>query len=201
VVGVDGWAKIINSHPQFDGIEFDMADDSCTCRIYRKDRAHPVTVTEYLAECRRDTGPWKSHPRRMLRHKAMIQAARLAFGYGGIYDQDEAERVMGEAERVEAPPPAAKAGVAGLKAKLAAVKVTLAQVTDKIQAAETEIDLKATAILAEQLPPADQAVARDAYKARLKQVRDQAQTVEVDTETGEIVSDEVKDFFGEGDAA
>jgi hypothetical protein len=159
-----------------------------------------VTVTEYLAECRRDTGPWKSHPRRMLRHKAMIQAARLAFGYGGIYDQDEAERVMGEAERVEAPP-AAKTGVAGLKAKLAAVKVTLAQVTDKIQAAETEIDLKATALLAEQLPPGDQAVARDAYKARLKQIRDQAQTVDVDTETGEIVSDEVKDFFGEGDAA
>jgi hypothetical protein len=29
----------------------------------------------------------------MLRHKAMIQAARLAFGYGGIFDQDEAERI------------------------------------------------------------------------------------------------------------
>ena len=30
----------------------------------------------------------------MLRHKAMIQCARLAFGYGGIYDQDEAERIV-----------------------------------------------------------------------------------------------------------
>lgn len=94
VVGVDGWSRIINSHPQFDGMEFKQDDESCTCIIYRKDRNHPVSVTEYLSECERNTGPWKSHPKRMLRHKAMIQAARLAFGYTGIYDQDEAERIV-----------------------------------------------------------------------------------------------------------
>lgn len=96
VVGVDGWSRIINEHPQFDGIDFEMTDDACTCIIYRKDRQHPTKVTEYLAECKRDTGPWKSHPRRMLRHKSMIQAARLAFGYTGIYEQDEAERIIEE---------------------------------------------------------------------------------------------------------
>lgn len=94
VVGVDGWARIMNDHPQFDGMEFAFTEDSCTCTIYRKDRAHPTSATEYLGECRRDTQPWKSHPRRMLRHKAMIQAARLAFGFGGIFDQDEAERII-----------------------------------------------------------------------------------------------------------
>ncbi|ENC7540331.1 phage recombination protein Bet, partial [Salmonella enterica subsp. enterica serovar Brandenburg] len=31
---------------------------------------------------------------RMLRHKAMIQCARLAFGFAGIYDKDEAERIV-----------------------------------------------------------------------------------------------------------
>jgi hypothetical protein len=30
----------------------------------------------------------------MLRHKAMIQCARLAFGFAGIFDQDEAERIV-----------------------------------------------------------------------------------------------------------
>jgi hypothetical protein len=30
----------------------------------------------------------------MLRHKAMIQCARIAFGFGGIYEQDEAERIV-----------------------------------------------------------------------------------------------------------
>lgn len=94
VVGVDGWSRIINSHPQFDGMEFEQDEQSCTCIIYRKDRGRPIKVTEWMGECKRGTGPWQSHPRRMLRHKAMIQCARLAFGYGGIYDQDEAERIV-----------------------------------------------------------------------------------------------------------
>lgn len=94
VVGVDGWSRIINGHPQFDGMDFEQDAESCTCIIYRKDRGHPIKVTEYMAECRRpNVGPWQSHPKRMLRHKAMIQCARIAFGYAGIYDQDEAERI------------------------------------------------------------------------------------------------------------
>lgn len=93
VVGVDGWSRIINTHPQFDGMDFTQDDQSCTCIIHRKDRSHPIKVTEWLDECRRTTQPWQSHPKRMLRHKAMIQCARLAFGYVGIFDQDEAERI------------------------------------------------------------------------------------------------------------
>ncbi len=94
VVGLDGWARIVNNHAQFDGMDFEQDDQSCTCVIYRKDRSRPVRVTEYMDECKRGTGPWQSHPKRMLRHKAMIQCARLAFGYGGIFDQDEAERII-----------------------------------------------------------------------------------------------------------
>jgi phage recombination protein Bet len=102
VVGVDGWARIINEHAQFDGMDFAQDDEQCTCTIYRKDRSRPVAVTEYMSECKRGTGPWQSHPKRMLRHKAMIQCARMAFGYTGIYDQDEAERIveMGPAQEV-----------------------------------------------------------------------------------------------------
>lgn len=126
VVGVDGWSRIINSHPQFDGIEFEQDEQSCTCIIFRKDRNRPIKVTEWMAECKRGTGPWQSHPKRMLRHKAMIQCARLAFGYGGIYDQDEAERIvegqpqqrqpvdMGPAEVVELPEWPADRWAAGL---------------------------------------------------------------------------------------
>lgn len=112
VVGVDGWSRIINDHKEFDGMDFVQDEESCTCVIHRKDRSHPVKVTEWLSECKRDVAPWKSHPKRMLRHKALIQCARLAFGYTGIYDQDEAERISespvgaieGQARRVtEAP--------------------------------------------------------------------------------------------------
>jgi phage recombination protein Bet len=94
VVGVDGWSRIINEHPMFDGLDFVQDETSCTCRIYRKDRSHPISVTEYDSECNRKTGPWASHPKRMLRHKALIQCARLAMGYVGIYDEDEAERIV-----------------------------------------------------------------------------------------------------------
>ncbi len=95
VVGVDGWSRIINTNPQFDGMDFEQDGDSCTCTIYRKDRSHPTRVTEWMAECKRPgVKPWESHPYRMLRHKAMIQCARLAFGFVGIYDTDEAERIL-----------------------------------------------------------------------------------------------------------
>lgn len=100
VVGVDGWSRIINSHPQFDGMDFAEGElnekkvpEWIECRMYRKDRSHPTAVKEFFAEVARDVGPWKTHPRRMLRHKAMIQCARLAFGFVGIFDEDEGERI------------------------------------------------------------------------------------------------------------
>jgi len=101
VVGVDGWSRIINTNPEFDGMDFAEGELNgksiptwIECAIHRKDRSHAIKVKEYYDECVRDVGPWKSHPRRMLRHKAMIQCARLAFGFAGIFDQDEAERIV-----------------------------------------------------------------------------------------------------------
>ena len=100
VVSVDGWMKLINSHPQFDGMKFHDAFDAegrllaVTCSMYRKDRNHPVEVTEYMSECKRGTDTWKQWPARMLRHKAAIQAARYAFGFAGIMEPDEAERMV-----------------------------------------------------------------------------------------------------------
>lgn len=93
IVGIDGWLKIINSHPQFDGMEFEQDDEKCTCTIYRKDRSRPISVTEYLDECRRSTDPWKNHTKRMLRHKATMQCARYAFGLA-LSDQDDADAIV-----------------------------------------------------------------------------------------------------------
>lgn len=101
VVGVDGWARIINTNPFYDGVDFEQDEHCCTCTIYRKDRSHPTRITEYMVECRGSMGPWLTHPYRMLRHKALIQCARMAFGFGGIYEQDEADRMV-EAYDVQA---------------------------------------------------------------------------------------------------
>ena len=118
VVGVDGWSRIINSHPEFDGMEFNYSDEMTQppgamspchewveCVMYRKDRSRSVVVREYLDEVYRAPfkegmkGPWQTHTKRFLRHKTMIQCARLAFGFVGIFDQDEAERIHEQAER------------------------------------------------------------------------------------------------------
>lgn len=97
IVGIDGWLKLINTHPKFDGMDVEMSGDgeSCTCRIYRKDNQHPTIITEYLTECKKNTDPWRQWPRRMLRHKAIMQCGRVAFGFGGIYDEDEGKDVAG----------------------------------------------------------------------------------------------------------
>lgn len=99
VVGIDGWATIINRNPMFNGVSFATEVDdkgrpvSVTCTIHRKDRDHPTVITEFFSECRRNTDPWTTCPFRMLRHKALIQCARVAFGLAGLVDHDEAERL------------------------------------------------------------------------------------------------------------
>lgn len=121
VVSVDGWSRIINQHPDMDGLEFIYDDNwvndlagakscpaSIECVIFRKGRTHPVRIKEFLDETYRPpfqgtgknnqpytvNGPWQSHTKRMLRHKSLIQCSRIAFGFTGIYDQDEAERII-----------------------------------------------------------------------------------------------------------
>ncbi len=90
MVSVDGWIRIMNSHPEFDGIEFeDIVDQQGKVQaiegiIYRKDRARPTKVIEYLDECKRNTEPWNKMPNRMLRNRTLIQTARIAFGFSGI---------------------------------------------------------------------------------------------------------------------
>ena len=109
IVSIDGWVNLVNSHSQCDGFEFEFEHNdkgdlvSCTCRMHRKDRSKPVTVTEYLAECRRNSEPWKME-HRMLRHKAMIQAARYAFGFSGIYDEDEGAKIAESTIKDVTPP-------------------------------------------------------------------------------------------------
>jgi phage recombination protein Bet len=101
IVSVDGWARIVNEHPQFDGCEFneyghneDGTPEIIECKIHRKDRKHPTPVRERLRECKRSSFAWQQSPARMLRHRAFIQCARLAFGFAGIFDDDEGRLIL-----------------------------------------------------------------------------------------------------------
>lgn len=108
VVSVDGWIKIITTHPEYDGMEFTYSDEIVTmpkakpcpayveCTIYRKDKSRPTVIREYLDESYKETqysSPWQTHTKRFLRHRALIQCGRVAFGLSGIYEPDEADNI------------------------------------------------------------------------------------------------------------
>jgi len=86
-ITIDGWSKLINSNPAFNGISFTESDELVGgvpvwmgCTIYRNDRVVPIEVKEYLCEIQTEHSIWKEMPRRMLRHRVIAQCARLAFG-------------------------------------------------------------------------------------------------------------------------
>ena len=86
-ITIEGCSKLLNQHPQFNGLVFNQADtlidgvpEWMECTIYRKDRTVPTTVREYLTEVRGDNPIWQKMPRRMLRHRALQQCVRLAIG-------------------------------------------------------------------------------------------------------------------------
>ena len=84
------------------------------CTIYRKDRKVATSIREYMYEAHTSQGAWLTHPRRMLRHKAMVQCARACFGLGGVYEPDEAERVNSALQReTKGKPHIARANNAG----------------------------------------------------------------------------------------
>lgn len=159
IVSIDGWLKIINEHPDMDGMQVRENLDgegnlvSITCKIYRKDRKHPTELTEYLAECKMGTEPWKKWPSRMLRHKATIQCGRYAFGFANIYDPDEAARMEAMDDRtfdatatiVEDEPETPAAGiVARIQGKAASA--------EKTPPAEAETVVEAETVAVEDIP-------------------------------------------------
>jgi hypothetical protein len=86
-ITIEGCSKLLNQHPQFNGLVFNQADtlvegipEWIECSIYRRDRIMPITVREYLMEVRSEKEIWQKMPRRMLRHRALQQCVRLAMG-------------------------------------------------------------------------------------------------------------------------
>ncbi len=140
IASVDGWAKVINRHPQYDGAEFSPVYnqqgklESVACNMYRKDRNHPTSLEESYEECYRPTEPWKTMPKRMLRHKAFIQAGRYAFGLSGLQDEDEGnDALKNEAGPALVTAAATETKTEALKEKIGAAK----QKTGKVVEAET----------------------------------------------------------------
>ncbi|CAM0108597.1 hypothetical protein MYOV065v1_p0003 [Vibrio phage PS15B.2] len=99
VIGIDGYIKVMNRHPDFDGVEFEDHFDgkelvSVTTKIHVKGRKFPTCATEYMDECfQPKSDAWRKYKKRMLRNKSLAQCVRIAFGITEVIDSDEAERI------------------------------------------------------------------------------------------------------------
>lgn len=115
-VSLDGWLKILNSFRDYNGMAVSMSErevridgvpvpEWCEVTIYRRSIDHPVTHREYAVECVTEDVAWKQHPRRMLKRRTTVQAARYAFGVSvGFFEIAEDPELM---------PLAAEAGECG----------------------------------------------------------------------------------------
>lgn len=108
IVSIDGWISLVQRQPNYNGHEFENTPDetqpgkigAITCKIHIKGRDFPAVHTEYMRECYSgNKEPWKQWPIRMLTHKAFIQCARYAFGFSGIYEEDERDRYVDVASK------------------------------------------------------------------------------------------------------
>ena len=192
VVMVDGWYKMVNRRPEFDGVEFDDKFDdkgnlaSITCRMFIKGRERPVCVTEYMAECRDPkSSVWQKWPGRMLRHKAYIQCARMAFGISEVIDDDEASRIAANTPREKDITPAAKAiDWDAIKADMAecgdeeSLNAVCVELRRRLEADGQWAQAKATCILM-----------KSEHQARIQSYAAQADAVQVEALEGELVTD------------
>lgn len=109
MTGINGFLKIANSHPAFDGMEVSHEWDgkqlvSCTVKVHRKDRKFPAIATAYMAEYKKETPIWRTMPSVMLAKCAKSLAIREAFiqELGGFYTAEEMPASY-SAPRPEAP--------------------------------------------------------------------------------------------------
>jgi len=96
MTGINGFLRIANSHPMFNGMEVEFEWDdkqlvSATAKVYRKDRRFPAVATAYMNEYGKPSPVWKTMPSVMLSKCAKSLAIREAFvqELGGLYTQEE----------------------------------------------------------------------------------------------------------------
>lgn len=145
MVSVDGWIRLMNEHPQFDGIEFEYTLNqkgetvAIEAIIYRRDRQRPVKVMEFMEECKGNTQPWQKSPRRMLRHRALIQGVRVAFGFSGIAAEGEEDVVEAQYREVQ-PIPTNRSLAEELGDEIPAFDKQTGEILDQQPQGMTEVD-------------------------------------------------------------
>lgn len=150
MTGINGFLRIANSHPMFDGMEVEFEKDgdrivAATAKVYRKDRRFPAVATAFMAEYGKPTPIWKQMPSVMLAKCAKSLAIREAFvqELGGLYTQEEMPAEY-------APPRATTIPQEALIVSEKTGKVIGTKVEAKVEASEAVVDVETGEILVEE---------------------------------------------------
>lgn len=131
VISIEGWNEIANRNPQFDGFDYDFpapqerqltynrvtydggyrkvtpitvtrkVSEYIICRVYRKDRSHPIAVTTFFDEASTGSEPWATMPMQMLQNRAMVNAIKKAFNVNAFAEDDRSYMMPTYQEIVE----------------------------------------------------------------------------------------------------
>lgn len=91
----DGYLRVANEHPQFDGMETLVERDDrnipikATCRVWRKDRNHPTTCEAYFSEYKKSSPVWTQYPSAMISKVAEVLALKRSFSINGTVTEEE----------------------------------------------------------------------------------------------------------------
>lgn len=91
----DGYLRVANEHPQFDGMSTHVDRDEknvpikATCTVWRKDRNHPTICEAYFSEYRKSSGTWNTYPSAMISKVAEVLALKRSFSINGVVSEEE----------------------------------------------------------------------------------------------------------------
>jgi len=95
MAGRDGYLRIANEHPMFDGMETTVERDDkkipikATCTVWRKDRSHPIKCEAYYNEYVKSSPVWQTYKSAMIGKVAEVLALKRSFSINGVVTEEE----------------------------------------------------------------------------------------------------------------
>ncbi len=95
MAGRDGYLRVANASPQFDGMETRVERTEqgvpikAVCTVWRKDRTHPVICEAYYNEYKKGGNVWNTYPSAMIAKVAEVLALKRSFAINGVVTEEE----------------------------------------------------------------------------------------------------------------
>ncbi len=108
MAGRDGYLRVANDHPMFDGMEtrVERNDNNvpikAVCTVWRKDRNHPIVCEAFFNEYKKGGNVWQTYPSAMIAKVAEVLALKRSFSINGVVTEEEIGEQKAKAEESQA---------------------------------------------------------------------------------------------------